>query len=237
LNNISIKEVTRECVVCLAEKSLDESEGINEDSCVHVERMVCNSCVYENTKILVEASMFYLRDITCPEANCPGTFSYPTIRQILVFIGKNGKLFEQYDQLLINLHLSQNPNFIWCAYGCDSGQFYDISETSNPTVTCLECDRATCFNHRVIWHTDMTCDEYDLIESQSTETDANSKWLELFAKRCPNCQWYIQKNEGCDHMTCRYCQHEFCWQCFADYQLIAAYGSGEHGASCIYYQI
>jgi len=29
-------------------------------------------------------------------------------------------------------------------------------------------------------------------------------------KRCPNCHEYIEKNGGCDHMTCR-CRHEFSW--------------------------
>ena len=29
-------------------------------------------------------------------------------------------------------------------------------------------------------------------------------------KRCPNCHEYIEKNGGCDHMTCR-CRHEFAW--------------------------
>lgn len=30
-------------------------------------------------------------------------------------------------------------------------------------------------------------------------------------KRCPKCHEYIEKNGGCDHMTCR-CRHEFSWQ-------------------------
>ncbi|CAE7027321.1 Gbp5 [Symbiodinium sp. KB8] len=29
-------------------------------------------------------------------------------------------------------------------------------------------------------------------------------------KRCPSCHEYIEKNGGCDHMTCR-CRHEFSW--------------------------
>ncbi|CAE7370501.1 unnamed protein product [Symbiodinium natans] len=29
-------------------------------------------------------------------------------------------------------------------------------------------------------------------------------------KRCPKCREYIEKNGGCDHMTCR-CGHQFSW--------------------------
>ena len=40
------------------------------------------------------------------------------------------------------------------------------------------------------------------------------------AKTCPgkNCGAAIQKNEGCDHMTCRVCKHEFCWLCLGDWR-------------------
>ena len=226
----TVYKKTHECIVCMEEKSLENFTNIDEDSCEHIQRTVCNSCVYENTKVLIENAMVYLGDITCPEPNCHTVFSLQTIQLILVIIGKNRELFDRYDQQLISLR----PNFVWCAYGCGSGQLHAISD---PIVTCIKCSRSTCFNHRGIWHTDLTCDEYDLIEEQSTETDANNKWLELFAKKCPNCNWYIQKNEGCDHMTCRYCHHEFCWQCFADYQAIAAHGNSEHDIACTYYQI
>jgi hypothetical protein len=234
---IPIVQITRECIVCMTEKFLDEFEGIYGDSCVHIERTVCNSCVYENTKCLVEDSMIYYGDITCPEVNCHGIFDYNGIRQILLFIGKNNALFEQYDQHLIYLSLQQMPDFIWCAYECGSGQLYDLGGSANPAVTCVKCNRCTCFKHRVIWHTDMSCDQYDLLKNQPSETDANNKWLELFTKQCPQCRWHIQKNEGCDHMTCRICKHEFCWECFVDYKLIANQGASQHKTSCSHYQV
>ena len=35
-------------------------------------------------------------------------------------------------------------------------------------------------------------------------------------KQCPSCKFWVSKNEGCDHMTCR-CGHEFCYKCGAEY--------------------
>lgn len=43
-------------------------------------------------------------------------------------------------------------------------------------------------------------------------------WISKNCKKCPKCKWSIQKNEGCNHMTCRLCHHEFCWLCFQNYQ-------------------
>ena len=30
-------------------------------------------------------------------------------------------------------------------------------------------------------------------------------------KQCPKCQVLIEKNGGCDHMTCKLCRHEWWW--------------------------
>ena len=36
-------------------------------------------------------------------------------------------------------------------------------------------------------------------------------------KRCPKCGIFIEKNEGCNHMTCESCKHEWCWLCEQPY--------------------
>lgn len=36
-------------------------------------------------------------------------------------------------------------------------------------------------------------------------------------KKCPRCHEYIEKNGGCDHMTCR-CRHEFYWSTLKPYR-------------------
>jgi hypothetical protein len=36
-------------------------------------------------------------------------------------------------------------------------------------------------------------------------------------KRCPNCRMFIQKDGGCNHITCE-CGHEFCFVCLADWE-------------------
>ena len=32
-------------------------------------------------------------------------------------------------------------------------------------------------------------------------------------KFCPKCTVRVEKESGCDHMTCSRCQYEWCWQC------------------------
>ncbi len=42
-------------------------------------------------------------------------------------------------------------------------------------------------------------------------------------KRCPKCQTYMEKNFGCNHMSCSICKLEFCWICmkpWADHMVV-----------------
>ncbi len=50
--------------------------------------------------------------------------------------------------------------------------------------------------------------------------------LLLYCWQCPKCGQGIEKNEGCDHMTCKKpggCGHEFCWRCLAPYDGICTF--------------
>lgn len=43
-------------------------------------------------------------------------------------------------------------------------------------------------------------------------------WAAGNTRRCPNCKVRIQKNGGCQHMTCRRCGYEFHWCCGQKYR-------------------
>jgi hypothetical protein len=52
-----------------------------------------------------------------------------------------------------------------------------------------------------------------LITNKSSPQKQNMTWLIEHTAKCPKCQTNIEKNEGCKHMTCRKCEHQFCWEC------------------------
>ena len=56
-------------------------------------------------------------------------------------------------------------------------------------------------------------------------------WMKANTRPCPKCSNPIEKNDGCNHMTCRnrVCRHDFCWICMGPW---AQHGNKSGG----YYQ-
>jgi hypothetical protein len=75
---------------------------------------------------------------------------------------------------------------------------------------CIDCKQephfpATCTSYRA--YIDEAQQNGDLI------TDPNAKYI-VQGRNCISCNEFIEKNGGCNHMTCR-CGAEFCWLCTA----------------------
>jgi ariadne-1 len=59
-------------------------------------------------------------------------------------------------------------------------------------------------------------------EKKNSNEGENVKWLTVNTKQCAQCNKHIEKNQGCNHMTCRKevggCGFEFCWICLGDWK-------------------
>ncbi|CAF3638312.1 unnamed protein product [Rotaria sp. Silwood1] len=224
--------LTRECVVCMRANSLDQFEKSYSNECQHVQRTVCNRCVYQHIKHVLKGES--RNNVSCPEPNCPVHFTYATIRSILLSHGATD-LFHKYDDQLARQSLEQNPNYFVCPYSdCRLGQFQDMTRNTTACITCVYCQRMICSFHRTVWHTDMTCDKYD--QCQTSANHSTKLWLKRHTKLCPKCRRPIEKILGCDHITC-ICRYEFCWECLANFQRITQHGLHHHRITCSHYSI
>ena len=100
-----------------------------------------------------------------------------------------------------------NQNIQLCPFpDCESF----AKKGNNKYVKCIENKHQFCFNRLKKWNGNENC----LIDKdKSFENWRNTSK----AKRCPKCKYFIEKIDGCNHMTCTYCKYEFCWLCMQKY--------------------
>lgn len=102
--------------------------------------------------------------------------------------------------------LSSDPEYCSCQVpGCGSGQLMN-QRTADSYMICRDCHGRTCIKHQMLWHEGLTCAEIDKrqAETRRLEIEANDAYLAVNTKTCPNpsCLRPIEKNGGCQHMTC-----------------------------------
>lgn len=224
---------TRECVLCLDQKSSADFSERFSANCNHRHRQICTKCVCEHVRIAItNDSNTHVR---CPEENCTAQFEFDIIQHLLVDNNpqetRYNQAVHQFEDHLSKICIEMLPEFIWCAHGCGGGsQMID-----GDILTCDHCGKKTCVRHKIRWHTGMTCAQYDLSLTASKNNMATNRWLRTNTKQCPKCAVNIEKNDGCDHMTCRNCRYEFCWVCMVDYNRIRQNGNTQHARHCTHY--
>lgn len=192
------KTSNKECVVCFS--YLDDSEiEKTRIKCGHV---CCEACwmEYLKTKIL-EANV---SKITCVQHKCTQGVSE---KFILQFIQRDNKLLLKYERFKKRAKIINDPNKKFCPYpNCES---YLEKEKGNKYVECQN-GHQYCYVCLKPWHKNTNCDQE---ENKDFQLWKKGKVI----KQCPNCKFYTEKNEGCNHMTCAECKYQWCWLCEGKY--------------------
>jgi hypothetical protein len=79
----------------------------------------------------------------------------------------------------------------------------DCSEIEHIGLNCENAKRANRIARRFFQS------EADKKEHE----ELSEMWMRSFCRNCPKCRVPIQKMQGCNHISCKSCRHEFCWKC------------------------
>lgn len=160
--------------------------------------------------------------IQCPSDGCPRIIDAKSLDLLI-----DGDLNNRYRQLLNRTYVQDNDNLKWCpAPDCENAIACGVKKKDLdrivPTVACA-CGHRFCFGCILSDHQPAPCELVKRWLKKCADDSETANWISANTKECPKCNSTIEKNGGCNHMTCRKCKYEFCWMCMGLWS--------EHGTS------
>jgi len=186
-----------ECPICCEEKS---STSMFALPCNH---FFCKQCWKDHTKNQIESLSMIVK---CMEPECNSHIPFTNIASLC---GK--KLASLYYSRIVNSPISFRGIIKKCHNPKCSLSIGIKSLGLCYTVKC-KCGERTCWLCGKQAHAPLKCEFVDEWYLKAGKESSEYKVARI-TKPCPNCQVRIQKNEGCNHMTCVSCKYEFCWLC------------------------
>ncbi|TGZ81234.1 hypothetical protein EX30DRAFT_348787 [Ascodesmis nigricans] len=181
----------------------------------------CADCYkqYLENKIMSEGES---GRIQCPTDGCSRIVDSKTVRLLA-----SPKVLARYGELLNRTYVDDKPNLRWCpAPECEFAVDCAVRQTELhkiiPTVVC-NCGLRFCFGCGHNDHQPCPCALMKKWLKKCEDDSETANWISAHTKECPKCVSTIEKNGGCNHMTCRKCKHEFCWVCMGPWS--------EHGTN------
>ncbi|KAL4474799.1 hypothetical protein ABPG74_001495 [Tetrahymena malaccensis] len=145
--------------------------------------------------------------LKCPQQECLRETLQQEVKEIL-----NEQEYEKFENFQLQNYFEQNQSSIKNCLTPDCNYAFWQEQELVQYFECPVCMKEYCLVCNCEFHPNQTCEQYKMLKSQSQD-----KQFEDFAKnklfqKCPSCKIWVEKNQGCDHMTCR-CGYEFCYKC------------------------
>ncbi|KAH9892426.1 hypothetical protein C8Q73DRAFT_649040 [Cubamyces lactineus] len=187
----------------------------------------CASCwkEYITSKVRTEAECM----ITCMAEGCNIAAPDPFVNKALA---DDRETWSRYQELLVRQFVSCIPHLKFCPYpsctytvSCPSAATKSSLAQIVPIVTCgASQTHVFCFGCPIdADHRPVVCAVARMWLKKCQDDSETANWIKSNTKECSKCQSTIEKNGGCNHMTCKKCKYEFCWVCMGPWT--------EHGTS------
>ncbi|XP_009769156.1 E3 ubiquitin-protein ligase RSL1-like [Nicotiana sylvestris] len=189
------------CEICAERKESDEMFTIQ--TCSHI---FCTDCISKHVATKIQENIHV---VTCPGVACREILDFETCSSIVP-----KEVISRWDEMLCESLILASQKF-YCPYKDCSAMLVNDSDEIIRESECPSCWRLFCAQCKVPWHCGVECVEFQQLNSD--ERDREDLMVRELAKakewtRCPYCKYFVEKTEGCLHMTCR-CGSQFCYKC------------------------
>ena len=202
-----------ECAICCSDipaRDVCPCSGAGEgEEAAAAHGIFCNTCIGTHIRTLVSEGRVSTDALACPASGCHRAYTFGDVARLSghADAAKYRKFLTALDSAMVFCPLP----------GCECvAPRASLTGNGGRRLDCKGCGGASCVTCGKPWHALPTCAVTAGMTPMSVQF---SLWKTGGdAKRCPSCSYLIQKNGGCNHMTCRRCSHEFNWCCLQSYR-------------------
>lgn len=136
---------------------------------------------------------------TCPEHKCPQISSEVVFAEFL-----SPEDLKRYQAFSLTSFVDINKTLRFCP-GKDCGMVVKAPLSYPRSVRC-NCGSVFCFRCGEEAHDPSKCAELAMWKEKCQNESETANWILANTKQCPKCKTRIEKNQGCNHMSCRQCK-------------------------------
>ena len=181
------------CPICFS--SLNEHETFSL-SCNH---KFCINCIRSYLEVNIKDGK--VLEIPCPSPRCPTPFSAEEIEA-----HTSADILSKYENFLENYRVNMDKNLRWCS--APNCPYFMKGSRAHAHIIC-KCGFHMCFKCGEAWHSG-SCESH--IDGEYRRWARGKK-----LQRCRKCRIVVEKDEGCNHITCTICSYQWCWICGMTY--------------------
>ncbi|GLT92178.1 hypothetical protein SLE2022_100290 [Rubroshorea leprosula] len=193
--------VTFTCNICFEVLSADMVAIMD---CGHY---FCNDCWTEH--FIVKINEGQSRQIRCMAHKCNAICDEAKIRQLVST--RDPILSEKFDRFLLESYIEDNRRVKWCPSVPHCGNAIRVEDVELCEVEC-PCGKQFCFSCTSEAHSPCSCIMWELWSKKCHDESETVNWFTVNTKPCPKCHKPVEKNGGCNHVSCL-CGQSFCWLC------------------------
>ena len=139
-----------------------------------------------------------INKLVCPQIGCNKQVSMQELTTL--FQDSEPQVLDKLQVFVKKQRQEGDPLNRWCTKpGCTGSMRGESLDAK--MVVCPICATKVCFQCRDDWHDDLSCEE-----SMNKKLEG---WVTTHGgvRFCPVCKTKVEKNDGCNHMTCIICTY------------------------------
>jgi len=187
-----------DCLVCMEAYPADARLAL---ICGH---SICKT--YWNSYLSMKITDGEVYKLSCLSNGCRRLVPDEVVKKLV-----EPPIYEKYVRFVTKSFVEDNTLITWCPYPrCTNAITSDMLR--GQIVQC-SCGFRFCFSCHHEAHAPASCEQVTQWGKKCSDDSETNSWLGVNTKACPKCNVYVEKNGGCNHMTCRNCTYEWCWMC------------------------